>query len=372
MADNDENKTEAPTEKRLEEARERGQFAQSPDLVPAVGLLIAGVLAGTAFPAAARQSAVMARHLFSQVGHYELRAENAGEMARTAAVAMLHLCLPILSVCMAGGVLVNAAQTGFRFTPELLGIKMDRIDPVKGISRLFSGQGLQKLALDLLKIGIVAVVLNGTARTVLGDPVFHLPTSPGHLLAFLGDTAGRVFKQSAAGLGLVAAIYYFLQRRKLAKSLLMSRQEVKDDHQASEGDPKVKHARRAMARRLLQKQMFAAVATADVIITNPTHYAVALRYERGRDRAPVVLVKGRNRLAQRIRALGAAHDVPVVENVPVARALYRDVPVGQPITAPLFRAVAEILGFVYRTHRYYFHRLKARRAALPSPSLDAT
>ena len=367
MPEDDGAKTEAPTEKRLQDARGRGQFARSEDLGPVVGLLVAGVLAGSTFPDQARQAALIARHIFSHVGQYELRPENVGALAREAAATMARLCLPALLAFTAAGLLVNAAQAGFRFTPGLLGIKAEKLDPVAGFQRLFSGQGLLKLGLELLKIVVIAAVLHGTVRTVLGDPVFYLPMAPGHLVTFLSDTAGRVFKQAAVGLGLVAAIHYFMQRRKLAKSLLMSRQEVKEDHQASEGDPAVKRARRAMARRLLQKQMFAALATADVIVTNPTHYAVGLRYERGRDRAPVVLAKGRNRLAQRIRALAAEHDVPIVENVAVARALYRDVPVGQPITAPLYRAVAEILSFVYRTHRYYFHRLKARRAALPSP-----
>jgi flagellar biosynthetic protein FlhB len=118
-----------------------------------------------------------------------------------------------------------------------------------------------------------------------------------------------------------------------------------------------------MGRRLLQKQMLSAVPTADVIVTNPTHYAVALKYERGIDQAPVVLAKGENRFAQRIKALAAEHGVPTVENKPVARFLFATAKVGEPIPAELFQAVAEILAVVYRTHRYYFHCLKARRLA---------
>ncbi len=142
---------------------------------------------------------------------------------------------------------------------------------------------------------------------------------------------------------------------------MMSREEVKDERRNAEGDAHTKAAMRRMARRLMQKQMLSAVATADVVITNPTHFAVALKYERGKDKAPVVLAKGENRFAQRIKAIAAEHGVPTVENKPVARLLFAMGKVGETIPAALYQAVAEILAVVYRTHRYYFHRLKSRR-----------
>ena len=364
MAEDQENKTEQPTEKRLREAQERGQYARSPDIGLAAGLLVSAVLVGTALPGQARQVAQLATMVFSHIGQYEVRSEAAADLAKAAISTMVALCLPALLACAVVGAVANGLQSGFRFTPDALDFKADRLNPLTGIQRIFSPQGLIKLGLDILKLGVVGLVLNSAVRRILSDPVFFTPTDIGHLGAFLHDTASSLFKQSALGIGIVAAIHYFLQRRKLNNQLMMTKQEVKEEHQASEGDPHVKAQRRAMARRLLQKQMFAAVATADVIVTNPTHYAVALRYERGRDRAPMVLAKGRNRLAQRIKALGAEHDVPTVENVPVARALYKHVAVGQPITSALYKSVADILTFVYRTHRYYFHRLKSRRAAL--------
>jgi len=142
---------------------------------------------------------------------------------------------------------------------------------------------------------------------------------------------------------------------------MMTRQEVKEERKQAEGDAHTKAAMRRMARRLIQKQMLSAVKTADVVLTNPTHYAVALKYERGTDQAPVVLAKGENRFAQRIKALAAEHGVPVVENKPVARLLFAMGKVGEAIPSELYQAVAEILAVVYRTHRYYFHRLKTRR-----------
>jgi flagellar biosynthetic protein FlhB len=138
---------------------------------------------------------------------------------------------------------------------------------------------------------------------------------------------------------------------------------VKDEMKSAEGDPVIRNMRRQMARRMIQRQMLAAIPTADVIITNPTHFAIALKYERGVDQAPIVLAKGENAFAQRIKAIAAAHDVPMVENRPVARMLFKFGKVGETIPAQLYHVVAEILGFVYRTHRYYFHELKQRRLA---------
>ena len=142
----------------------------------------------------------------------------------------------------------------------------------------------------------------------------------------------------------------------------MTKQEVKEENRSSEGDPHVRAARRQMARRLMQRQMLGAVPTADVVVTNPTHYAVALKYDRGTDKAPVVLAKGERLFAKRIKDLAGDHRVPMVENKPVARMLFKYGRVGQPIPTELYQAVADILAFVYRTHRLYFYDLKQRRA----------
>jgi flagellar biosynthetic protein FlhB len=167
-------------------------------------------------------------------------------------------------------------------------------------------------------------------------------------------------------LGCIAAISYAYEKFNMHKSLMMTREEVREETKQMEGSPHAKAAMRRMARRLLTRQMLQAVPTADVVVTNPTHYAVALKYERGVDSAPVVIAKGENGFAKRIKALAAEHGVPMVENKPVARALYAFGKVGAPIPNELYQAVAQILAFVYRTHRYYFYRLKARRAEAES------
>ena len=209
----------------------------------------------------------------------------------------------------------------------------------------------------------IGFVLWVSAKNLLADPMFTAPVEAAYLGLFLHRATLEFFGKLVIALGLVAGLSYAYERFKNFQEMKMTRQEVKDEHKQSEGDGHTKNAMRRMARRLSQKQMLEAVATADVVVTNPTHYAVALKYERGKDGAPVVLAKGENRFALRIKALAAEHGVPVVENKPVARMLYSIGEVGEAIPNTLYQAVAEILAFVYRTHRLYFHELKMRRAA---------
>jgi flagellar biosynthetic protein FlhB len=193
------------------------------------------------------------------------------------------------------------------------------------------------------------------------DPLFSAPVEAAYLGQFLNQATMLFLTRLALALAIVAAISYGYEKFKTARQMMMSRDEIKQERKQAEGDMHAKAAMRRMARRLMQKQMLAAVQTADVVVTNPTHFAVALKYERGQDKAPVVLAKGENRFAQRIKALAAEHGVPTVENKPVARLLFAMGQVGETIPAELYGAVAGILAVVYRTHRYYFHRLKARR-----------
>ena len=217
--------------------------------------------------------------------------------------------------------------------------------------------------IDFLKLIAVGLVLWLGARKLVDDPIFVSPVEIGYLGDFIRRVTVEFLGKMILALGLIAAISYSYEKFRTSRDLMMTRQEVKDEHKQSEGDMHTKSAMRRMARRLMQKQMLAAVPTADVIVTNPTHYAVALKYERGRDGAPVILAKGENQFARRIKALAAEHGVPVVENKPVARVLYAMGKVGEVIPSELYQAVASILAFVYRTHRLYFHELKMRRAA---------
>jgi len=362
MADTDNaQKTEPPTEKRLGEARDRGQFARSPELMAA--FMLAAALAALAFglPGMARGVAEYAAETFVTFPGVRLTNATAAAHLDGLMAVFARAFLPVAVATTGAAVLAGSLQSGFHLASKSVGFKPENLNPTKGFSRLFSQSTLVRGGLDLLKLVTIGAVLAMGARALLEDPLFSAPVELAYLGQFLSSAGLAFLVRLLFALSLVAAIGYGWERFQTARDLMMTRQEVQDERKNTEGDAHVKAAMRRMARRVLQKQMLAAVPTADVVVTNPTHFAVALKYERGRDLAPVVLAKGENRFALRIRTLAAEHGVPMVENRPVARLLFALGRVGEGIPPELYQAVAEILAHVYRVHRQYFHGLQARR-----------
>ncbi len=362
MADTDQDqKTEQPTEKRLREAMDRGQFARSPEL--SITLMLAAVLGvlGLTTQAASRDIAEYSVAMFSRFGVTQLSRDTFASELGGVMLTTGHALMPLLLGCAGAALLAGGLQSGFQLTPEAATFKLENLNPVAGFGRVFSQAVLVKAGIDLLKLIAIGTVLFIGARSLMADPLFSAPVEAAYLGEFLSHATIVFLSRLIFALGLIAAVSYGYEKFKTGRELKMTREEVKEERRNAEGDAHMKAAMRRMARRLLQKQMLAAVATADVVVTNPTHFAVALKYERGKDQAPVVLAKGENRFAQRIKALAAEHGVPTVENKPVARLLFAMGQVGETIPANLYQAVAEILAVVYRTHRYYFHRLRARR-----------
>ena len=359
-------KTEQPTEKRLSEAHDRGQFAKSHELTVLFSIAATlGVLSFTA-QAAAHDIAEYAVSVFTHFGvtpvQHDTVTVQLGEVMFTTGRALV----PLLVACVGAVLLASGVQSGFRLTPNAVTFKLENLDIAAGFGRLFSKSVFAKAGIDLLKLVAIGGALWLGARELMEDPLFSAPVEAAYLGTFLNHATLVFLSRLIVALGIVVAVSYGYERFKTHRQLMMTRDEVKDERRQSEGDQHTKAAMRRMARRLLQKQMLAAVQTADVVVTNPTHFAVALKYERGQDKAPVVLAKGENRFAQRIKALAAEYGVPTVENKPVARLLYALGQVGETIPAELYQAVAEILAVVYRTHRYYFHRLKSRRLETPA------
>jgi flagellar biosynthetic protein FlhB len=362
MADNDESsRTEEPTGKKLGEAFAKGQFARSPDVNSAFALAAAFCALLFAAPGIASRVVETSAFIFAHAGRFEVTISGLGYWLQQGVFLLGSMVFPFLATIMVAGVIAGGLQSGFRLTPDVIEWSFGKLDFVKGAQNLLSKVVFVRLGIDLLKLAALGSVIYGAVRRLLDDPIFSSPVEVMHVGGFIYDSTLYVLVRNTVACAAVAVVSYIYQWRRTRKSLMMTREEVKQERRNAEIDPKVKSAQRALARRLLQRQMLGAVPTADVVVTNPTHFAVALKYERGRDRAPVVLAKGRDVFARRIKELAAQHEVPVVENKPVARALFKYGAVGREIPAQLYQAVAEILGFVYRTHRYYFHRLKARR-----------
>jgi flagellar biosynthetic protein FlhB len=228
---------------------------------------------------------------------------------------------------------------------------------------LFSSDNLAAAGLEGLKFTVVGLILYGGIHQVLQDPIFSLTTPLSYIGIFMEETFFSLMKRLILALGVLAALHYFYQRHKTYQNLRMSTQELKDEQRQSQLDPKLKAAQKRLALQLMQKQLLSQVPIADVVVTNPTHFAVAMKYERGKDKAPIVLAKGKNSLAQYIKKIAQEHGVPMTENKLAARLLYALGTVGKPIPVELYRIVADILSLVYKQHKYYFYRLKSRRSA---------
>jgi flagellar biosynthesis protein FlhB len=362
MADTDQDqKTEQPTGKKLEDARDNGQFAKSAELAMLFTFTAALAVMGFTVRSASKEIGEYAVAIFTRFASTPVNIDTVGLQLGGAVLTTGKALWPLLVAVVIAALLAGGVQSGFHISGKAFMPKFSRLDPIAGFARIFSKDALIRFGIDLLKFVAIAFTLYLGTRGLMVDPMFTSLVEAAYLGEFINQATVLFFSRLLLALGIVAAISYSYEKFKTAKELMMTVQEVKDEHRNAEGNAESKAALRRMGRRLLQKQMLSAVPTADVIVTNPTHYAVALKYERGVDQAPVVLAKGENRFAQRIKALAAEHGVPTVENKPVARFLFATGKVGEPIPAELFQAVAEILAVVYRTHRYYFHCLKARR-----------
>jgi flagellar biosynthesis protein FlhB len=368
MSDDKDSKTELPSEKRLSEAFEKGQFAKSAELQVVATLTAMFGVIGFFLAASTRDLTSLATSLWSDLNTAPLQSGALPLQLGECAKVFSKVIMPVIVSVVLATLLMGGFQSGFRMSPNAVGFKPENLDFTKGFGRVFSKSAFVRSGVDILKLVSIGLVLWTGARSLVSDPIFVSPVEAGYLGEFLRRATMEFLSKIILALGVVAAISYSYEKFKTHQDLMMSRHEVKEESKQAEGDGQTKAAMKRMARRLMQKQMLAAIPTADVIVTNPTHYAVALKYERGRDGAPMLLAKGENQFARRIKALAAQHNVPVIENKPVARTLYALGKVGEPIPNTLYQAVAEILAFVYRTHRLYFHELKMRRAAAEGAS----
>jgi flagellar biosynthetic protein FlhB len=354
MAEHDdrEQRTEEATPRRREEARERGQVALSTELVSAVGLAAGAAVLAIGGAELARAVAGQMQHglgLLAGAGTRELGVpESAALVEGSVSAALGAVCAVVIPTALACS-LAAYAQVGFRVAPKALEADLGKLDPVKGLQRLFSLRGLVRTGLSLVKVVLVTAATAAVAWLHV-DEIAHVGTNElGPLLAAVGVVVMRAAAAALAVILFLAALDALFQRRQHERDLRMTRAEVKEEHRLTEGDPLVRARIRAMQRELAMRRMMDDVPKATVVVTNPTHYAVALRYERAAGAgAPVVVAKGVDHLAERIKVVARASGVACHEDVPLARALYARVKVGQEIPEELYAAVAAVLATVYR------------------------
>ncbi|EDY85011.1 FlhB/HrpN/YscU/SpaS family [Verrucomicrobiia bacterium DG1235] len=367
MADTDQDsKTEKPTAKRLTDEQEKGNFPQAQEVGVTFTLLAGLLVVMFSGQTIASNAFSFSSSILGNLSSIDLSTNNISYFFNEVIVVLGRLAAPFMLAGMVSGIIAGGLQTRFRFTPKALGIKFNKLNPINGAKQLVSKDVFVRFGIDLLKMGAMGLILWVAMRKIIKDPIFYAPIDIVHVGMFITDTLVYVFIRLTIAVGLIAIISYLWQSKKTMDKMKMTKEEVKQERKDQDMSPEIRKARMQMAMRLMQGQMLDEVATADVVVTNPTHYAVALKYERGVDSAPMVLAKGENAFAQRIKEVAAEHGVPVVENKMVARMLYKVAQVGAAIPMEMFQSVAEILAFVYKTHRYYFYKLKGRRAALKS------
>ncbi|MDG4474861.1 flagellar biosynthesis protein FlhB [Thiovibrio frasassiensis] len=344
-------KSEAPTSRRIQEAREKGDVAKSME-VPSAAVLLAGLL--TLYYSSdfmLGQFLLLLRYYLGNLHTITITSSNMTVLTRESMLQTVLIVAPVMGAIFIAALASNYAQVGFLFTTEKLMPKFDKIDPIQGFSRLFSKQTLANVVKSVGKLLIIGYVSYAEIQKALPGILPLMDQEPMPILAFMCKIAFWIFLKSALIIAILAAADYAFQRWQFMEKMKMTKQEIKDEAKQTEGDPHVKGRIRAIQMQMARQRMMAEVPKADVVITNPTRLAIALRYDALAMVAPTVLAKGAGVIAQNIRKIAEEHAIPLVEDKPLAQALYKSTGLNETIPENLFQTVAEVLAYVYSLKR---------------------
>ena len=344
-------KTEEPTQRKKEESRKKGQVAKSAELSSVFVILTAFVALKAAGSYMYGKIAGYMRYIFSELNvQGEFTIASVHLLILNAGFVFMEIVLPILLAVLVVSVTVSFLQVGFNFAPELIMPQFSRINPLSGFGRIFSKRSVVELLKSLLKIIVVGYFiyryLREEAMRIPSLMMAELPESFAVLAAIIYDLAFQI----ALVILVLAILDYGYQWWEHMQNLKMSKQEVKEEMKQTEGNPQIKGKIREKQRAMAMRRMMSEVPKADVVVTNPTHFAVAIKYETGME-APTVVAKGSDFIAQRIREIAKENDVIIVENKPLAQALFKTAEIGDLVPPELYKAVAEVLAYVYRLKR---------------------
>ncbi|MEE1132484.1 MAG: flagellar biosynthesis protein FlhB [Caryophanon sp.] len=345
-------KTEKATPKKRQDSRKKGQVLKSQDVTAAILLLV--MFIGLFFIAPMMQGRVLniiREAMETYVLTEDLSIESTMKLYTTFLVEMAIIVVPIMAIGVFAGIAANLVQFGFLFTVHPLKLDLKKMDPIKGIKKIFSVRALVDLVKSLLKIALIGTATVVVIWIYLEDVLKLAFMDPQDTMSMIAMLTGIMGIVSALVLLFISVIDYFYQRYDYEKNLKMSKQDIKDEHKNVEGDPQVKGKIKQKQREMAMRRMMQEVPNADVVITNPTHYAIALKYDGDTMEAPRVVAKGTDFVAQKIKLIAKQHDVVMVENRPLARAMYDQVEIGDAVPEEFFKTVAEILAYVYRIKR---------------------
>ena len=341
-------KTEQPTPRRKEKAREKGQVAKSADLTAAGVILLGFTALFMVGPHMVSQTQELLRHTMINAPTLAIEDPTFRTVFTDGVRQFFTILAPLLIAMVVIAFAINVLQIGFRISPKAMEPKWDKLNVTNGLKRLFSMRSAVQLLRDPLKLFVVGLV-GYLAIASEFESFFGLPDlSMIQLGENLGRMALKVALKVGAGILAIGLLDFMYQRFELMKKLRMSRQEIKDEYKETDGSPEIKQRTRQIQRQMARQRMMSEVPTADVVITNPTHIAVALKYDPSEMDAPTVVAKGERLIAEKIKEIAREHGVPVIEDKPLARSLFKLCDVGQAVPAKLYRAVAEILAHIYR------------------------
>ena len=339
-------KTEEPTAKKRQDARKKGQVAKSQELNTAFVLLAGFLVIKILWEYIYGNIAGYTAYLFSHMAQ-TTSVEGISELFLGIMALMAKTTLPIMFGIMVAALAINLYQVGFMISDEAIGFKLDKLNPINGFGRIFSKRSLVELFKSLFKILVIGFFLYLYLKDEIPYMPYFIYYDLTHSLVEIADKIFTMAFQVIAVIMVLAVADYAYQSWQTTQDLMMTKQEVKDEFKQMEGDPQVKGKRRQKQREMAMSRMMQEVPKADVIVTNPTHLAVALMYQTGMV-APVVLAKGQDLTAERIKSVARENNIPIIENKPLARALYEAVEVGGSVPHELYKAVAEILAHVYK------------------------
>jgi flagellar biosynthetic protein FlhB len=267
-----------------------------------------------------------------------------------------HCVWPVLAATVMAGLLAGGLQNRFRTASEALEVNWGKLNPVEGLKRVFSMRSATPTLIGVVKLSVIIALVYGVVKSVLTDPIFHSSVDVARIASFMAESSFRLVLRVAMALLVLASADYGYQIWRTNRDLMMTKEEVKEENKNTEGNPQIKAQQRRKHRANTKRKMLMEVPKADVVVVNPTHIAVALRYDRKTMKAPKIVAKGSRLNALRIREIAKQHQVPILENKPLARLMFKYGRVGGEIPAQLYAAVAEVLAWVYRVNAYRYYR----------------
>lgn len=341
-------KTEKATPKKRQDSRKKGQVAKTPELPGALIMMFVFLFLFFMGDYMGKHLLSVYRHTYTEFLLWDLTVQSTEKIFNEVLLIAFKVAAPVFIIAIIIGVFSNYLQFGFLFTGEPLKMKLSKINPIEGAKRIFALRALVELVKSILKVTITTaasfLVLYGARE----DLLVLARKNVWEVLHLVGSMAVQLGLIISVLLIFVAILDYVYQRYDHEKQIKMSKQDIKDEHKKTEGDPQVQSKRKEKQREVSMQRMMQEVPDADVVITNPTHYAVAISYVETDMQAPNVVAKGKGYVAQRIKEIAKEHDVITMENKSLAQTLYRNVEIGEEVPEDLFKAVAEVLAYVYR------------------------